>query len=80
MKNKLENAILFICSIIFTISLFGSTIDMLPIIGENVIQKLGYDPGFVVIGFIGYVLFKMVELCIKILIRTIRSSIKSEKK
>ena len=80
MKIILENAILFICSIIFTISLFGSTIDMLPIIGENVIQKLGYDPGFVVIGFIGYVLFKMVELCIKILIRTIRSSIKSEKK
>ena len=80
MKIILENAILLICSIIFTISLFGSTIDMLPIIGENVIQKLGYDPGFVVIGFIGYVLFKMVELCIKILIRTIRSSIKSEKK
>ena len=80
MKNKLENAILLICSIIFTISLFGSTIDMLPIIGEYVIQKLGYDPGFAVIGFIGYALFKMVEICAKILIRAIRSIIKSEKK
>ena len=80
MKNKLENAILFICSIIFTISLFGSTIDMLSIIGEYVIPKLGYDPGFAVIGFIGYVLFKMVEMCTKILICAIRSIIKSEKK
>ena len=80
MKNKLENAILFICSIVFTISLFASTIDMLPIIGEYVIQKLGYDPGFVAIGFSGYVLFKMVEMCTKILINTIRSSIKSKKK
>ena len=80
MKNKLENAILFICSIVFTISLFASTIDMLPIIGEYVIQKLGYDPGFAVIGFSGYVLFKMVEMCTKILINTIRSSIKSKKK
>lgn len=80
MKNKLENAILFTCSIIFTISLFISTIDLLPIAGENVIQKLGYDPGFAVIGFIGYALFKMVEICAKILIRAIRSIIKSEKK
>ena len=80
MKIILENAILLICSIIFTISLFGSTIDMLPIIGEYVIQKLGHDPGFAVIGFIGYVLFKMVEICAKIMIRAIRSCIKSEKK
>lgn len=80
MKNKLENAILFTCSIIFTISLFISTIDLLPIAGENVIQKLGYDPGFAVIGFSGYALFKMVEICAKILIRAIRSIIKSEKK
>ena len=80
MKNKLENAILLICSIIFTIDLFFSTIAILPIIGENVIQKLGHDPGFAVIGFIGYVFFKMVEICTKILIRTIRSSIKSKKK
>ena len=47
---------------------------------EYVIQKLGYDPGFAVIGFIGYALFKMVEICAKILIRAIRSIIKSEKK
>ena len=80
MKNKLENAILFICSIIFTIYIFVSTIDILPIIGENVVQELGYDPGFAVIGFIGYVFFKIDEICIKILIRTIRSSIKSKKK
>lgn len=80
MKNKLENAIFIICSIIFTISLFVSTIDMLPIIGENIIQKFGYDPGIAVIGFIGYVFFKMVEICTKILIRTIRSSVKSKKK
>ena len=80
MKNKLENVILLICSIIFTIDLFVSTIDILPMIGENVIQELGYDRRFIVIGFIGYVFFKIDEICIKILIRTIRSSIKSKKK
>lgn len=80
MKNKLENAILIICSTIYAIALFISAIEMLPIIGENVIQKLGYDPGFVTIGFIGYTFFKMIEMCIKILIRAIRSSIKSKKK
>ena len=80
MKNKLENVILFICSIIFTIDIFVSTIGILPIIGENVIQELGYDRRIIVIGFIGYAFFKIDEICIKILIRTIRSSIKSKKK
>ena len=68
-------------ALLFSQSLYSARpFDMLPIIGEYVIQKLGYDPGFAVIGFIGYALFKMVEICAKILIRAIRSIIKSEKK
>ena len=68
MKNKLWNAILFICDIIFTICLTISVIYMTPIISKMCMLQFGADIGSIVMAIIGYAFIMIVIFFIRLII------------
>lgn len=68
MKNKLWNAILFICDIIFTICLTISVVYMTPIISKMYMLQFGADIGSIVMAIIGYAFIMIVIFFIRLII------------
>lgn len=68
MKNKLWNAILFICDIIFTICLTISVVYMTPIISKMCMLQFGADIGSIVMAIIGYAFIMIVIFFIRLII------------
>lgn len=68
MKNKLWNAILFICDIIFTICLTISVVYMTPIISKMCMLQFGADIGSIVMAIIGYAFIMIVIFFIRLVI------------
>lgn len=68
MKNKLWNAILFICDIIFTVCLTISVVYMTPIISKMCMLQFGADIGSIVMAIIGYAFIMIVIFFIRLII------------
>lgn len=68
MKNKLWNAISFICSIIFMICLTISVVYITPIISKMCMLQFGADIGSIIMAIIGYAFIMMVIFSIRVVI------------
>ena len=64
MKNKFENAIILIGSIIFIICLTIMALCLIPIICEVSIDHLGLNIGSIITVIVGYVLISMIVICV----------------
>ena len=79
MKNKFENVIILIGSIIFITCLTIMAFCLIPIICEVSIDHFGLNIGSIITVIVGYVLISMIVVCV-IAIREIIQYISSRSK
>lgn len=79
MKNKFENAIILIGSIIFITCLTIMSLYLIPVICEVSIDYLGLNIGSIITVVVGYILISLIGVCV-IAIREIIQYISSRSK